>query len=150
MLPNNQKIAIINTKWNTEFVDPATESCIQRLKELGVGEQNIDTFRAPGGVEIPLLAKKLAESGKYAAIIGVAFICENPIYHYHFVAASVVENIIKVGIDTGTPVLCVSLSPVKFDRESSKDIEFYSEHMKTKGVEAAESCVEIIELHNSL
>ncbi len=145
-----KKIAIITTKWNPEFVGPCVEAILETLHINSVEEDNIDIITVPGWVEIPLTAKKLALTGNYSAIIGVAFICENPIYRFDFVASSVVENIIAVWVETWVPVLSSSLSPVKFDRENSKDIEFYRNHMKIKWQEAAESCLEIIKVHNEI
>lgn len=145
-----KKIAIITTKWNKEFVDPCVEWCLESLHTGGVDENNIEIIKVPGWVEIPLTAKKLALTGSYDAIIAVAFVCENPIYRFDFVAASVVENIIRVWVETWIPVLSSSLSPVKFNREDPKDVEFYSTHMRTKGQEAGESCLEIIAVHKDI
>jgi len=145
-----KKIAIITTRWNPEFVGPCVEWCISTLHEKWVEESDIEVITVPWGVEIPLTAKKLALTWNYSAIIAVAFVCENPIYRFEFVAASVVENIIRVGVETGVPVLSSSLSPVKFDRKNPEDVEFYSEHMKTKWQEAAQSCLEIIEVHKHI
>lgn len=145
-----KKIGIITTKWNREFVDPCVEWCLESLHLGGIDETSIEIIRVPGGVEIPLTAQKMALTNKYDAIIAVAFVCENPIYRFDFVAASVVENIIKVGIETWVPILSSSLSPVKFDRENKQDIEFYSNHMRIKWQEAGESCLEIIQVHNNI
>ncbi len=150
MISNNKKIALITTKWNPEFVTPCVEGCQNTLLEQWVSPENIEIITVPGGVEIPLVAKKIANSWNYAAVVAIAFICENPIYHYHFVADSVVKNILQVGLETGIPVLSSVLSPVTFDRENSKDIEFYSKHMRTKWIEAAESTLEIISVHEQL
>ncbi len=145
-----KKIAIITTRWNPEFVGPCVEWCVSTLQEKWIQESDIEVIQVPGGVEIPLLAKKLAEAGNYSAIVAVAFVCENPIYRFDFVASSVVENIIRVSVETGVPILSSCLSPMKFDRENPRDVEFYSKHMKIKWQEAGQSCLEIIKVHKNI
>lgn len=145
-----KKIAIITTKWNPEFVWPCVEGIVETFHLAGLEENATTIFQVPGGVEIPLFAKKLAETGTYDAIIAVAFICENPIYKYEFVASSVVSHIIAVSCEVEVPILSSVLSPVKFNRADPKDVSFYSEHMKLKWQEAATSCLEIIEVHKSI
>ena len=146
----NKKIALITTKWNPEFVTPCVEWCRDTLIKKWISQDNIEIITVPGWVEIPLVAKKLATSWNYAAIVAIAFICENPIYHFHFVADSVVKSIIQVGLETQIPVLSAVLSPTTFDRENKKDTDFYAQHMRTKWIESAESTLEIISLHHQI
>lgn len=68
------KIAIINTKWNAQFVENCTEACISRLHEQGIEESEVQVFTLPGAVEIPLLAKKLLTEYGYDAAIAIAVI----------------------------------------------------------------------------
>lgn len=145
-----KKIAIITTKWNTDFVTPCVETCLETFQKQWIDKNTTDVFTVPWGVEIPLLTKKLAQTEKYSAIIAVAFICENPIYRYDFVARSVVDSIIRLSIDLEIPVLSSILSPVTFDRKNQEQVDFYANHMKVKWKEIAESCVEIIEVHKKI
>lgn len=69
-----KRIAIINTKWNAQFVGNCTESCLTRLHELGVEESDVSVLSVPGAVEIPLLAKKLLTENSYDAVIAIAVV----------------------------------------------------------------------------
>ena len=144
------KIAIIITKWNPEFVGACLGWCKSILLWKWLLESNIDVITVPGWVEIPLVAKKLAKSLNYNAIIGIAFICENPIYRYEFVAQSVVDSIIKLNCEVEIPILSAVLSPVTFNKENKEEVSFYKEHMITKWEEVANSCLDIIKVHDSI
>ena len=68
------KIAIINTKWNAQFVGNCTEACIAQLHARGLEESDIKVFTLPGAVEIPLLAKTLLTEKDFDAVIAIAVI----------------------------------------------------------------------------
>jgi len=141
-----KKIAIINTKWNAPFVGNATEACLTRLHELGVEEADISVFTLPGAVEIPLLAKKLLIEKGFDAIIAVAIIYKGGIYRHEFVAQSVVQEIIRLNSEIGKPIFSSVLTPDTDDFESKKNTKFYMEHLKEKGIEVADACIETLKL----
>jgi 6,7-dimethyl-8-ribityllumazine synthase len=69
-----KKIAIITTKWNTTFVDPCVKACEAELLLSGLKSDDIDIITVPGAVELPLIAKSLAKTKQYSAIIAIAFV----------------------------------------------------------------------------
>lgn len=146
----DHKIAIITTKWNSDFVNPCVDWCIWELKNKWMTLKQIDIITVPGWVEIPLVAKKLANKWQYDAIICVGFICENPLYRYEFVAQSVIDTIIKLSNEVNLPILSSVLSPVNFHKDDQKQINFYRKHMKIKWIEVAESCLDIIRIHKNI
>ena len=90
----------------------------------------------PGALEMPLVAKKLAETGNYDGIICAALVVNGGIYRHEFVAQAVLDGIVRAGMDTGVPVYSVSLTPHEF-QETPDHIEFYTKHFFKKGSEVA-------------
>src|SRR5262245_26916521 len=79
--------------------------------------QHVDVYDVPGAFALPLLARDLAATGRYAAIVAAAFVVDGGIYRHEFVAQAVVDGLMRAGLDTGVPVLSISLTPHQY-RES--------------------------------
>ncbi|MEL7178087.1 MAG: 6,7-dimethyl-8-ribityllumazine synthase, partial [Pseudomonadota bacterium] len=107
-----------------------------------ITSQQIDVFDVPGAFELPLLARRLANSGKYSAIAAAALVVDGGIYRHDFVAQAVVSGLMQVGLETDTPVLSVSLTPHHF-QETQHHTGIYRAHFVTKGREAAEAALAI-------
>ena len=145
-----KKIAIITTKWNAEFVGNATEHCLSRLHELWVSESDIEVITVPWAVEIPLTAKMLHKTGNYRAVIAIALVYGGWIYRHEFVAQSVVDQIVKLSSELEMPIFSSVLTPVSIDMENKKDVEFYLEHLKGKGTEVADACMETLAVFDAI
>ncbi len=96
----------------------------------------------PGAFELPLMARDLALTGRYAAIAAAALVVDGGIYRHDFVAAAVVNGLMRVGLDTGVPVLSVSLTPHHF-QETEHHIGIFKTHFVEKGREAARAALMI-------
>lgn len=137
-------IAIITASWHRELLDLAKSACIARLKDLGLNpDHNIEEFTVPGGFEIPLLAKKLAKSGKYDGIIAIGLITDGGIYRHEFVATAVIDGLMRVQLDTEIPVFSCVLTPHHF-HEHADHTKFFSQHLTMKGTEVAESAFSFV------
>ncbi len=145
-----KKIAIITTKWNAEFVGNATEHCLSRLHELWVSESHIEVVTVPGAVEIPLTAKMLHKTGNYKAVIAIALVYGGWIYRHEFVAQSVVDQIVRLSSELEMPIFSSVLTPVSIDMENKKQRDFYLEHLKWKGTEVADACIETLEMLSNI
>ncbi len=97
----------------------------------------------PGSFDIPLLAKRLAESGRYAAIVASGFVVDGGIYRHDFVAATVIDGLMRVQLDSGVPVVSAVLTPHHF-QEHKPHQDFFGAHFATKGKEAADACLKIM------
>ena len=140
------RIAIISANWHSAIVHSARDACAQQLKILGAAPSHIHTVEVPGAFEIPLMAKKLAESGKFDAVIACAVIVNGGIYHHEFVSTAVVDGLMRVQLDTGVPVFSVALTPYNF--QPSEDLlSFFRTHFVTKGAEAANACAQTLAIH---
>ncbi len=138
------RIAIIRACWHKEIVDQACVSFIETLEELGVGTLAVDTVDVPGSLEIPLQAKQLAKTGRYSVIVAAGLVVDGGIYRHDFVAKSVIDGMMQVQLETEVPILSVVLTPHHF-HEHGEHAQFFIEHFKVKGAEAARACALTLE-----
>ena len=137
--------AFIKANWHADIVGQALVGFQRHLKE-SASPATLDVFDVPGALEIPLLAKHLASTGKYAAIIGCAFVVNGGIYRHDFVSGAVIDGLMRGQLDTGVPILSVVLTPHNF-QESPELIEFFTKHFVKKGEEAARAALAITGLY---
>ncbi len=137
------KIAYIQAGWHSEITDRCKESFVAEMKRLGHNESDIEFFGVPGSLEIPLQAKRLAKSGRFAAICASGLVVDGGIYRHDFVAQAVLNGIVQVSLETDVPVLSAVLTPHHF-HEHEVHAQFFTNHMVTKGQELASACSAMI------
>ncbi|MEL6584673.1 MAG: 6,7-dimethyl-8-ribityllumazine synthase [Pseudomonadota bacterium] len=131
------RYAFIKANWHADIVDQA----LVGFSEVIPADQ-IDVFDVPGAFEMPLLAKKLAQTGKYSAVAAAAFVVDGGIYRHEFVAQAVVTGLMQVGLETGVPVLSVSLTPHQY-QETEHHNRIFQAHFVEKGREAARAALQV-------
>ena len=141
--PERNRIAVIRARWHTDIIDNAVNSFASEWEALGGVKDEIDVIDVPGALEIPLHAQTLIKTGKYAAVLGVAFVVDGGIYRHDFVAGTVLDAMMRVSLDTDTPVLSAVLTPHHF-QESEAHIGFFKSHFVLKGKEAAHAAKAIL------
>jgi 6,7-dimethyl-8-ribityllumazine synthase len=105
----------------------------------------ISVYDVPGAFEMPLLAKKLGETGRFDAIVAAALVVNGGIYRHEFVAQAVVTGLMDAQMATGVPTFSVSLTPHHF-HDSEVHHDFYFDHFVKKGAEAANAVRMIADL----
>lgn len=136
------KIAYIQASWHTDITDNCSTAFVDEIARHGITRDDIDFFTVPGSLEIPLMAKTLASTGKYAAICASGLVVDGGIYRHEFVAQAVLHGLVQVSLETGVPVLSAVLTPQQF-HEHEEHIGFFRTHMLTKGRELATACAGI-------
>ena len=132
------RYAFIKAAWHSHIVDRALDGfCAVIDPEL------VDVFDVPGAFEMPLLARDLANTGKYCAVAAAALVVDGGIYRHDFVASAVVDGLMRAGMDSGVPVLSVSLTPHHF-QETDHHNAIYTAHFVEKGREAANAALKIV------
>lgn len=131
------RYAFVKANWHADIVDQA----LQGFLEL-IPKQQVDVFDVPGAFELPLMSRDLALTGRYASVIAAAFVVDGGIYRHEFVAAAVVEGLMRAGLDTGVPVLSVSLTPHQY-QETEHHRDIFRAHFVQKGREAAQAALSI-------
>lgn len=137
-------IAVIQANWHIDIVSQATHSFTSKLVENGVNAEKVVVFDVPGSLEIPLMAQKLAETGNFDLIMATGLIVDGGIYRHDFVAATVLEGMMRVQLDLGIPVLSVVLTPHNF-QEVPAHMDFFKNHFVYKGEEAAIAALQTLE-----
>ena len=137
------RFAFVHARWHADIVHRARDSFLAELARHRIPPDAVDVFDVPGAFEIPLHARRLAQSGRYAAIVACGFVVDGGIYRHEFVADAVISALMRVQLDTDVPVLSAVLTPKNFhDHEEHR--RFFSEHFVVKGKEAAMACVETV------
>lgn len=138
------RYAFIKANWHADIVNRALDGFCELIPA-----SQVDVFDVPGAFEMPLLAKTLAETGQYAAVAAAAFVVDGGIYRHEFVAQAVVDGLMRAGMDTGVPVLSVSLTPHNYQETEHHDAIFRA-HFVEKGREAARAALMIGETRQAM
>ncbi len=136
------KIAIVASRFNEFITSKLVSGAEDCLLRHGVAEDNISLAWVPGAFEIPMVAKKLALSGKYDAIICVGAVIRGATSHYDYVCAEVSKGIAQVGLETGVPVLFGVLTTDTIEQA----IERAGTKAGNKGTDCAMGALEMINL----
>lgn len=139
---NNEKFCIIISRFNEFIGSKLLSGAIDELVRHGVKEDTIDVIWTPGAFEIPVIAKKAAESSKYDAIITLGAVIKGATGHYDFVAAEVSKGIAQVSLQTGVPVIFGVLTTDNLEQA----IERAGTKAGNKGSEAAKAAIEMANL----
>lgn len=138
------RYAFLKANWHADIVTRALDG----FAEL-IPPDQIDVFDVPGAFEMPLLARDLAQTGRYAAVVAAAFVVDGGIYRHDFVAQAVVDGLMRASLDTGVPVLSVSLTPHQY-QDTEHHNAIYRAHFVEKGREAARAALMIGKARASL
>lgn len=138
-----RRIAFVQALWHRDIVDQCRLSFTSEITQLGYTRSDIDFFEVAGAFEIPLHAKLLADSGKYAAVVAAGLVVDGGIYRHEFVAQAVISGLMDVQLATGIPMISSVLTPHHF-HAGEEHRKFFFEHFHVKGVEAARACASTI------
>jgi len=140
MQANDQKFTIIASRFNDFIVDRLIGGAVDYLIRHGADRENITLIRVPGAFEMPLVAQKVARSGKADAIICVGAVIRGATPHFDFVCSEATKGIAHVSMDTGVPIgfglLTTDTLEQSIERAGSKG--------GNKGVEAAAAALETL------
>ena len=130
-------VAFIKANWHPEIVGQALKGFEADMAAAG-RKVSVTTYNVPGAFEMPLLARKLGETGRFQAIVAAALVVDGGIYRHDFVAQAVISGLMDAQLATGVPTFSVSLTPHHF-HESDIHHNFYHDHFVKKGGEAAQA-----------
>ena len=102
-------IAYVQAAWHTEITDHCRTAFMAEMAKHGYGAADVRLFTVPGSLEIPLMAQKLAQTGRYAAVCASGLVVDGGIYRHDFVAQAVLHGIVQTSLETGIPVLSAVL-----------------------------------------
>ncbi len=143
------RIAFVQARWHADIVDECRKAFLDEIGRLTDTTAIVDVFAVPGAFEIPLQARTLAKSGRYAAVVGAAFVVDGGIYRHEFVAESVVAGLMQAQLEADVPILSAVLTPHHF-HDSEEHREFFLAHFKVKGREVAQACMSVLAVRRQL
>jgi 6,7-dimethyl-8-ribityllumazine synthase len=103
--PSGARYAVVASRWNGEIVDELVSGAHRVFAAHGVSDDGVDVVRVPGAWELPLVAKRLAASGRYAAIVALGCVVRGETRHYEHVADECAHGLMRIALDTDVPVL---------------------------------------------
>lgn len=140
------RYAILVGRFNSFVVEHLLEGAIDTLKRHGVAEQNITVAYAPGAWELPVVAKKLAQSQKYDAVIALGAVIRGSTPHFDFVAGECAKGLGVVALESTLPVINGVLTTDSIEQA----IERSGTKAGNKGSEAALTAIEMVHLLKSI
>lgn len=137
------KIGVVVSRFNDLITGRLLDGAQDALRRHQVAEDSIDVAYVPGAFELPIVAKKMAQTGKYDAVVTLGCVIRGATSHYDYVCNEAAKGIAKASDDTGVPVI--------FGALTTENIEQAIERAGTKaGNKGAESAVGAIEMANLL
>lgn len=140
------RFAIVNARFNEFITNKLLGGAIDALRRHGASEEDITVAWVPGAFEIPLVAGKLAKSGKYDAVICLGAVIRGSTPHFDYVCSEVTKGVAHVGMETGIPTIFGVLTTESIEQA----IERAGTKAGNKGFDAAVSAIEMINLLKNL
>ena len=145
-LENNEKIAIINSRFNHIITDRLVEGAKDTFLRHGGKEDNLDIILVPGAFEIPLVLKQIVESKKYSGICCVGAVIRGSTPHFDYISAETTKGIASMGLKANIPVAYGIITADTLEQA----IERAGSKAGNKGTEAMLSVIEMINLYKKI
>ena len=143
---DGRRIAIVAGRFNAFITEKLVEGALDSLRRHGVKDANVTIAWTPGAFEIPLVAKKMAESGKYDAVIALGCVIRGSTPHFDYVAGEAAKGVSQAGMASGLPVIFGVLTTDTIEQA----IERAGTKAGNKGADAAMAALEMIDLLGKL
>ncbi|MEI7836662.1 MAG: 6,7-dimethyl-8-ribityllumazine synthase [Planctomycetota bacterium] len=140
--PANAKFAVLVSRFNEFVTSKLLGGALDALTRHAVSEDNIEVVWSPGSFEIPVLAKRLARSGGYSAVICLGAVIRGGTDHYQYVAGEVAKGVAQVSMETGVPCIFGVLTCDTVEQA----VERAGTKAGNKGSDAANAAIEMVNL----
>ncbi|HAH71125.1 MAG TPA: 6,7-dimethyl-8-ribityllumazine synthase [Succinivibrionaceae bacterium] len=135
------RFAIVVSRFNSFICERLVDGALDVLKRQGeVPDENITTVHVPGAIEIPLVCKKLAQSGRFDAIITCGCVIRGSTYHFEVVSNECAKGLTQVTLETGVVITNGVLTTDNLDQA----VQRAGSKMGNKGAEAAAAALELV------
>jgi len=143
LVVEGQKFALVVSRFNEFITAKLLSGAVDALERHGCDPKNITIVRVPGSFELPLAAKKCAESGNYDAVVCLGCVIRGQTPHFEFIAAEVAKGVAQVGLETGLPVTFGVITADTLEQA----IERAGSKAGNKGADAATTAIELLNLY---
>jgi len=140
--PADARFVVLVSRFNEFVTSKLLGGALDALRRHGVGEANIDVVWSPGSFEIPVLAKRLARTGQYAAVICLGAVIRGGTDHYRYIASEVAKGVAAASMETGVPCLFGVLTCETIEQA----VERAGAKAGNKGADAANAAIEMVNL----
>lgn len=137
------RFAIVAARWNDFLTSKLIEGALDALERLGANEDAVEIFKVPGSFELPLTARKAADSGRFDAVICIGTVIRGETSHFEHVAGEAAKGVANVAMQTGVPVLFGVVTAENLEQAINRA----GVKAGNKGFEAAMSAVELVNLY---
>lgn len=138
--------AVVASRFNREIVQKLVDGALETFRRMGVPGSALDLAWVPGAFEIPLVARQLAASGRYAAVVALGAVVKGDTDHYEYVATAAATGIAQATLETGVPIIFGVLTCPTWEQA----LERAGGKEGNKGAEAAAAAVEMAALLRGL
>jgi len=140
------RFAIVASRFNAVIVDALVTGALDAFRRHGIADDAVDLIRVPGSFEIPVIARRLAETKKYVAVVCLGAVIKGDTDHYDHVAAAATNGILQASVTTGVPVIFGVLTCDTLEQAVNRA----GGKAGNKGFEAAVTAVEMANLMKKL
>ena len=146
LVAGKHRFGVVVSRFNEFITSKLLGGCLDALERHGVATESIDVAWTPGSFESPVVAKRMAESGKYAAVIVLGAVIRGSTPHFDYVAAEAAKGAAQVGMATGVPTIFGVITADNLEQA----IERAGTKAGNKGADAAMSAIEMANLMDAL
>ncbi len=139
---NGKKFGIIVARFNSFIAERLLDGALDTLRRSGAEDNDIEVVKVPGAYEIPLLAKKMADCGRYDAVICLGAVIRGATAHFDYVAGEVAKGVAQVSLEAGIPVIFGVLTTDTIEQA----IERAGTKAGNKGSDCAAAAIEMANL----
>ena len=136
------RFAIVVARFNSMVTEALLSGCLDTFERHGVSRDRVDVAWVPGSFEIPLVARRMAEAGKYAAVVTLGCVIRGETGHYDHVAGQAAGGILQAGLATNVPVIFGVLTTESVEQALNRS----GLKAGNKGGEAALAAIEMVNL----
>ena len=140
------RFAIVASRWNDFLTSKLVDGAVDALASAGTSEGDVEVFMVPGAFELPLAAKKAAESGKFDAVIAIGVVIRGETPHFDYVAGEAAKGVSNVSLETGIPVMFGVVTTDTVEQAINRS----GLKAGNKGYEAAMAAIEVANLYREM
>jgi 6,7-dimethyl-8-ribityllumazine synthase len=136
------RFAVVCSRFNSMVTEALLSGCRDAFRRLGVADDRLDVAWVPGSFEVPVVARAMAETGRYAAVVTLGCVIRGETGHYDHVAGQAASGVMSAGLSTGVPVIFGILTTDTVEQALNRS----GLKAGNKGAEAAMAAIEMVNL----
>lgn len=140
------RFAIVASRWNDFLTSKLIDGAVDALESHGAAEADVEIYKVPGSFELALASQKLAESGRFDAVIAIGVVIRGETPHFDFVAGEAAKGINQAALKTGVPVAFGVVTTDTLEQAINRS----GVKAGNKGYEAAVSAIEVVNLYREI